>query len=257
MACLSNQTISAGRVVIDSTHHPKEKIRMHAASTQFPWLPQGTVYGTLMNFADEHAALAAKMQEPPYKAAPQAPVLFIKTANTFSAHGSAVALPADALEVQIKASVGLIFQSNRPIVQVFTARAAINNVAKMVLLSDLTLPHSSWYRPPVKYKCNDGFLCAAPAPHSAPPLAALDSLSITVRINGQQVQTIDMAQMVRNCEKLVADVAEFIDLQTGDVLMVGSPFDAPLARAGDVVEISAPGFATLHHSVVAHSEVHV
>jgi 5-oxopent-3-ene-1,2,5-tricarboxylate decarboxylase / 2-hydroxyhepta-2,4-diene-1,7-dioate isomerase len=217
------------------------------------WLPHGTVYGTLMNFADEHAALAAQMGQPPYKAAPKAPVLFIKTANTFSAHGSAIALPANAHEVQIKASVGLIYQSNRPIVQAFTAQAAMQNIAQVVLLSDLTLPHDSFYRPPVKYKCIDGFLCAAPEPHTAPPLAELDRLLISVSINGQLVQTIDMAQLVCNCEKLLTDVAEFIDLQTGDVLMLGSPFGAPLARAGDVVQISAPGFATLRHSVVAHN----
>jgi 5-oxopent-3-ene-1,2,5-tricarboxylate decarboxylase / 2-hydroxyhepta-2,4-diene-1,7-dioate isomerase len=217
------------------------------------WLPQGTVYGTLMNFADEHAALATQMQAPPYKAAPQAPVLFIKTANTFSAHGSAIALPANVHEVQIKASVGLIFQSNRPVVQVFTAQAAINNVAKVVLLSDLTVPHASFYRPPVQYKCLDGFLCAAPSTHVAPPVETLDALQITVRINGQVVQTIDCAQMLRGCAQLVEDVAEFIDLQTGDVLMVGSPFNAPLARAGDVVDISAPGFAALRHTVVAYS----
>ena len=228
---------------------------MSAASPQTSWLPQGTVYGMLMNFADEHAALAAQMQEPPYKAAPQAPVLFIKTANTFSPHGSAIALPFGAHEVQIKTTVGLIFQSNKSVVQAFTAQSAIKYVANVVLISDLTLPHASFYRPPVKTKCIDGFLCVAPAPHSAPPLAEIDKLRITVTINGKPVQTIDMAQMVRNCEKLVADVGEFIDLQTGDVLMVGSPFDAPLARAGDVVEISAPGYATLRHSVVANSDV--
>ena len=66
------------------------------------WLPQGTVYGTLMNFKNEHAALAAQMHAAPYKAAPQAPVLYIKTANTFSAHGSAIALPPKVLEVQVR-----------------------------------------------------------------------------------------------------------------------------------------------------------
>ena len=50
-----------------------------------PFLPDGTVYGTLLNFRHEQALWAARATEPPYKAPPQAPVLFIKTANTFSA----------------------------------------------------------------------------------------------------------------------------------------------------------------------------
>ncbi len=82
-----------------------------------PWLPQGTVYGSLMNFDDEYAALATQINAAPYKAAPQAPVLYIKTANTFSTHGSAIALPANASHVQVRASVGLIFKSNQPLDQ--------------------------------------------------------------------------------------------------------------------------------------------
>ena len=72
------------------------------------FLPDGTVYGTLLNFKHELALWAARAADPPYKAPPQAPVLFIKTANTFSPHGAAVALPTDVPEVEIGASVGLV-----------------------------------------------------------------------------------------------------------------------------------------------------
>ncbi len=216
-----------------------------------PWLPQGTVYGTLMNFKNEHAVLAAQMNAAPYKAAPQAPVLYIKTANTFSAHGSAIVLPAQVPAVQVRACLGLIFQQNTAIVPVTRTQAAIQNIASVVLFNDLTIPHESFYRPPVKFKCLDGFLCAGSMPQALPDVAALDALTVTVRINGAVVQTFSTADMVRTAAQLVADVAEFIDLQGGDVLLLGSPFDAPLARTGDMVEISAPGFAPLRHSLVA------
>jgi 5-oxopent-3-ene-1,2,5-tricarboxylate decarboxylase / 2-hydroxyhepta-2,4-diene-1,7-dioate isomerase len=113
------------------------------------------------------------------------------------------------------------------------------------------VPHESFYRPPVKFKCLDGFMCAGQLPHAVDNVSALDDLTITVRINGVVVQTISMADTLRKAAQLVADVAEFIDLQNGDVLLLGSPFNAPLAKAGDVVEISAPGFAPLRHSLVA------
>jgi 5-oxopent-3-ene-1,2,5-tricarboxylate decarboxylase / 2-hydroxyhepta-2,4-diene-1,7-dioate isomerase len=215
------------------------------------WIPQGTVYGTLMNFADEHAALAAQMNAPPYKAAPQAPVLYIKTANTFSAHDGAIALPAHVSQVQVRACIGLVFQQNTAIVPDRRTYSAIQNIASLVLFNDLTVPHESFYRPPVKFKCLDGFLCAGQSPHAVGNLSDLDALTVTVRINGAVVQTFSMAGAVREAAQLVADVAEFIDLQNGDVLLLGSPFNAPLAKAGDVVEISAPGFAPLRHSLVA------
>jgi 5-oxopent-3-ene-1,2,5-tricarboxylate decarboxylase / 2-hydroxyhepta-2,4-diene-1,7-dioate isomerase len=152
---------------------------MNAVSPPTPWLPQGTVYGTLMNFADEHAALAAQMNAPPYKAAPQAPVLYIKTANTFSAHGGAIALPARVREVQVRACVGIIFQANTPTGQSNIAQAAIKHIASVALFNDLTIPHESFYRPPVKFKCLDGFLCAGQLPHVLRDLATLDALTIT------------------------------------------------------------------------------
>ena len=74
-----------------------------------PFQPDGTVYGTLLNFRHEQALWAARATEPPYKAPPQAPVLFIKTANTFTAAGAAIPLPASAPEVEVGASVGLVF----------------------------------------------------------------------------------------------------------------------------------------------------
>ncbi len=169
------------------------------------WLPQGTVYGTLMNFACEHRALAAQMGDAPYKGAPKAPVPYIKTANTFSAHGSAIALPVHVPQVQMRAGIGIIFQRKLSVASVHSAQAAINYVASVVFLNDLTVPHASFYHPPVKAKCMDGFLGVAQATHAVDDLHNLDSLQITVRINGDVVQTFSLS-------------------------------DAPLAKAGDGFE---------------------
>ena len=48
------------------------------------------------------------MNEPPYKAPPQAPVLFVKTANTFNASGGVVELPANVSEIEVGATFGII-----------------------------------------------------------------------------------------------------------------------------------------------------
>ena len=73
-----------------------------------PYWPAGTVYGTLLNFRDEVAALSAQMTQPPYKAPPQAPVLFVKTANTWSANGAAVPVPERVPEVEVGATVAMV-----------------------------------------------------------------------------------------------------------------------------------------------------
>ena len=232
------------------------------------FLPDGTVYGTLLNFQHELALWAARAAEPPYKGAPKAPVLFIKTANTFSPQGAAIPLPARVAEVDIGASVGLVignFEDFEPLPGVAAAESAINNEASAklprvvgcVLLNDLSIPHDSYYRPPVKFKCLDGFLGIGPRCVPLTEVGDLNTLKLEVRINGALRQTVDFGGLVRDAATLLADVNAFMTLRPGDVLMLGSDCLAdgtrPRARAGDRIEISAPGFAPLVNTLVGES----
>ncbi|HOV20564.1 MAG TPA: fumarylacetoacetate hydrolase family protein [Ottowia sp.] len=226
-----------------------------------PWLPGGTVYGTLLNFRREFDLWAPKMAQAPYQAAPKAPVLYVKTANTFAPRGAAVPVPG---EVEIGATLGLVigsFESNEAVASASQAQSAINHevdvlarVAGCVLIDDLSLPHASYYRPAIRWRNRDGFLVCAPA---VTPLREIDikALKIEVRVNGAWVQTVDLSTLMRDAATLLADVSAFMTLQPGDVLLLGTDCLAdgtrPRARAGDRVEISAPGLATLTHTLAA------
>ena len=204
-----------------------------------PWTPQGTVYGTLLNFRREWDLWSARMTQDPHKAPPKAPVLYVKTANTFCPTGQDLQLQDGVTEVDIGATLGLVI-------------GAQAQVVGAVLLNDWTVPHTSYYRPPVKFRCRDGFLGL---PQQPTPGAVQDwaHLQIDVRRNGEPVQTVQLGDLVRAMPKLLADVSEFMTLQPGDVLMVGTDCLAdgtrPRARAGDRVEISAPGFASVMTTV--------
>ena len=98
-------------------------------SAALPWLPQGTVYGALLNFRREWDLWAPQMTEAPYKAAPQAPVLYIKTANTFAPCGAAIAVPE---EVDVGATLGLViggFEEKLPPALAESAQAATDWIA--------------------------------------------------------------------------------------------------------------------------------
>lgn len=197
----------------------------------------GTVYGTLMNFRGEWAALGDRMHAAPYKAPPRAPVLYIKTANTWSADGAAIGLPAQAAEVEIGATVGMLMGEG-------------GSVAGYVLMNDLSLPHESLFRPPVKFRCLDGFLGVAD--HLVPREEAGDPalFELQVRVNSTVRQTVRFADLVRPAQQLLADVSEFMTLGRGDVLMLGCDADRPRARAGDRIEITAPGLGSLANTLV-------
>jgi 5-oxopent-3-ene-1,2,5-tricarboxylate decarboxylase / 2-hydroxyhepta-2,4-diene-1,7-dioate isomerase len=206
-----------------------------------PWLPQGTVYGTLLNFRREWDLWSARMTQDPHKAAPKAPVLYVKTANTFCPAGQDLLLQDGVSEVDIGATLGLVI-------------GAQAQVVGAVLMNDWTVPHTSYYRPPVKFRCRDGFLGL---PQQIRPGQVQDwaALQVAVRRNDEVVQTLDLREMMRGTPQLLADVGEFMTLQPGDVLMVGTDClldgTRPRARAGDRVEISAPGFASVVTTVKA------
>ncbi|MEK7346149.1 MAG: fumarylacetoacetate hydrolase family protein [Pseudomonadota bacterium] len=200
-----------------------------------PWTPRGTVYGTLLNFQREWDLWSPRMTQDPHKAPPQAPVLYVKTANTFCPAGQDLLLQDGVTEVDIGATLGLVI-------------GAQAQVMGALLLNDLSVPHTSYYRPPVKFRNRDGFLGLAA--HTSPGrVQDWQALQIDVRRNGELVQTVDLRQLVRDLPTLLADVGAFMTLQPGDVLMVGTDCLAdgtrPRAKAGDQVEISAPGFSAV------------
>ena len=73
-----------------------------------PWMPQGTVYGTLLNFRREWDFWAPRMTQDPHKAPPKAPVLYVKSANTFAPAGQDLLLQDGVQEVDIGATLGLL-----------------------------------------------------------------------------------------------------------------------------------------------------
>jgi 5-oxopent-3-ene-1,2,5-tricarboxylate decarboxylase / 2-hydroxyhepta-2,4-diene-1,7-dioate isomerase len=201
-----------------------------------PYLPTGTVYGTLLNFRREHALWAPRMHEAPYKAPPQAPVLYIKTANTFTVSGHAIALPPGVTDVEVAASLGLVAGEG-------------GVVAGAVLLNDVSIPHESYYRPPVKFRCVDGFLGVGAVVLPVSDLRALAPLVLELRVDGVMRQRTDLADLLRDAATLWADVKAFQSMRPGDVLMLGTDCldngSRPRARAGDAVEITATGFSPL------------
>lgn len=198
------------------------------------YLPTGTVYGVLLNFRAEVEAFAPQMDQPPYKAPPKAPVLYVKTANTWTPSDGAVPVPARVPEVEVGATVGLVMGER-------------GSVAGYVLMNDFSVPHASFFRPPVKFKCLDGFLGIGGALRTD---GDPDTFTLEVRIDGELRHTADFSRLVRPAMPLLADVGEFMTLRAGDVLMLGCNAGRPLAKVGERIEISAPGFEPLVNTLV-------
>ncbi len=211
--------------------------------------PTGTVYGCLMNHLPALAALGDAVHLPPYKAPPQAPVLYVKPRNTRAADGDAVAVPADAPGLQVGAALGLVI--GRTACRV-TAADALAHVAGAVIVNDLSLSHDSFYRPSVRLKARDGFCPIGSTVVALADLPApVDALAVRVFVDGALVHHSTTGDRLRGAAQLLADVSEFMTLQPGDVLMLGVSLGAPLAAAGQMVVVEIDGLGRLSTPLVA------
>jgi len=212
--------------------------------------PVGTVYGVLFNDIDTLARLAPEFAAPPYGQAPEAPILYVKPRNTHVGEGATVAVPVDPGVVRIDATVGVVI--GRPATRIH-ASEALQHVAGYVIVSDVTLPHDDYYRPAIAQRCRDGF-CPIGKFHDAHTAHANGfnpaCADVRTAVNGVEVHRWSLARLVRSLPQLLTDVSEFMTLSENDVLLLGAPDAAALARPGDAVTIGVDGLGQLHHTLI-------
>ncbi|AOJ04292.1 2-hydroxyhepta-2,4-diene-1,7-dioate isomerase [Burkholderia mayonis] len=208
----------------------------------------GTVYGALLNDRGALAALGDAVHAPPYNKPPQAPVLYVKPANTHVGDGAAVVVPAGVDALEIGATVGVVFARRTTRVPV---ERALDFVIGFTLASDVSVPHPDYYRPAVRFKCRDGFCPLGPAIVARASIGDPDALAVTVRVDGERRYEASTANLIRPVAQLIADVSAFMSFDAGDVLLVGVGPNAPRAAAGSAIEIEAPGLGVLRHTLTA------
>ena len=203
----------------------------------------GTVYGVILNDTVSVQKIGS-LAEAPYKGAPQAPVLYLKPANTRADCGAIIRLPDAADSVEVAATIGLVMGRTATRLR---AEVALASVCGVVLAADLSLPHSSYYRPAIREKCFDGAL-----PMSAiRPLPDLSALVLETEIDGKLVEQRSLATLIRSPARLLAEVSEFMTLYQGDVLLVGISYLAPQAAPGSRIRIRAEGLDCLDFSLAS------
>jgi len=217
-----------------------------------PYRLSGVVYGVLLNDPAMLTKLGEAVHAPPYKAPPQAPVLYLKPRNTLAAEGDVLRIPPGFDSVEIGANLGLIIGRTACRVPV---EQALSYVVGYLAVNDVCLPHESFYRPSVRLRARDGYCPLASQPVPAACVADPDSLGMRVCIDGVTVQETNTRGRLRGAARLLADVTEFMTLQPGDVLLLGASHGAPRARAGQTVRVEIEGVGRIDNPVAAEEGV--
>jgi len=207
-----------------------------------PYRLSGRVYGTLVNHRSALELLGDSVNAAPYKAAPAAPVLYIKPRNTLT---GPVVVPNDVEELEIGAHLGVVIGRTAC---ALSEQNALDFVAGYLIVCDVSVPHSVYYRPSIRFKARDGFCPMGPTvvPRAAVPNP--DDLQIKVFVDDDLRQSVTTRDLVRPVPRLLADVTDFMTLSPGDVLAVGAAAPAPRARAGQKVAIEIDGVGRLETS---------
>ena len=208
-------------------------------------IPSGTAYGVALNDAELVNNWAAAFSAAPYKAPPRSPVLYVKPRSCFSVGGAAIPLPADVSRVQVAATVAILFAGDLCRAGPEAVRASIGAAC---LALDVSEPCDSYYRPPVRQQCRDGFL----------PMGRFAGLpesfaEIVTEIDGVEVHRWSLERLLRPLEALAADISGFMTLGAGDLLLLGLAGDAPTATAGQSIKVSSRGLPALQTRVVPES----
>jgi 5-oxopent-3-ene-1,2,5-tricarboxylate decarboxylase / 2-hydroxyhepta-2,4-diene-1,7-dioate isomerase len=160
-------------------------------------------------------------------------VLYLRPRNTWNSNGLLIRIPAEVKALKMAGTVGV------------RMGPAPNQIAGYLAINDASIPHSSYYRPAIRQRCRDGFCVIGSE------MTARIPSEIRIWVNGEMQCRASTADLVRPIDRLIADISEFLTLQPGDIVLIGEPYDAPLAQTGDRVRVEMDGLPALENQVVA------
>jgi 2-keto-4-pentenoate hydratase/2-oxohepta-3-ene-1,7-dioic acid hydratase in catechol pathway/regulator of RNase E activity RraA len=179
---------------------------------------------------------------------PSEPSYFLKPPSSLARGGGPVARPAGCEYLNFEGEVAIVIGEPVRHVDLPTARAAIGWITAA---NDFGVYDLRWADrgSNVMAKGQDGFTPIGPRLVPAGELD-LDALVLRTRVNGEVVQEDTTADLVFPLHHLVADLARFMTLERGDVILAGTPANSRPVAPGDVVEVEVEGVGVLRSVVI-------
>ncbi|HKH07307.1 MAG TPA: fumarylacetoacetate hydrolase family protein, partial [Agromyces sp.] len=175
---------------------------------------------------------------------PASPSYFLKPASSLAASGGILERPAGAELLAFEGEIAIVI--GEPARQVSPAEGW-NHVASVTAANDFGLYdlRAADKGSNVRSKGGDGFTPIGP---DLIPAASVDPAGLRIRtwVNGALVQEDTSSTLLFPFGQLVADLSQLLTLETGDVILTGTPAGSSVVVPGDVVEVEvdapdAPG----------------
>ena len=166
---------------------------------------------------------------------PASPSYFLKPSSSLSASGSTVERPAGTELLAFEGEIALVI--GEPAHRVSVGEAW-NHVAWVTASNDWGLYdlRSNDKGSNLRNKGRDGYTPVGPELIDA---RTVDPAALRVRAwrNGDLVQDDTSGAMIFPFSRLIADLSQHLTLETGDVILTGTPAGSSVAVPGDVIEV--------------------
>lgn len=173
---------------------------------------------------------------------PASPSYFLKASSSVAASGGTVERPAGTELLAFEGEIALVIGAPARRVPVETAW---DHVAWVTAANDLGLYdlRANDQGSNVRSKSGDGFTPIGPDLIDA---RAVDPTALRVRawVNGELRQDDTTAGLIFPLAQFVADLSQHVTLETGDVILTGTPAGSSVIVPGDVVEVEVDAPAT-------------
>lgn len=188
------------------------------------------------------------------KAAPAAPVIFARYADSQIGHGEDALKPRISNEYDYEGEVALVI--SKPAYKVKKADA-YDHVAGYAAYNDFSVRDwqraASQWLPGKTWPGTGGF---GPYLVTADEVGDVTKLELTTRVNGEVRQHGVVADLINDIPSIIEYVTTFTPLAPGDVIVTGTPGGVGLFMEpqgfvgdGDVVEVEVTGLGTLRNVV--------
>ncbi len=186
---------------------------------------------------------------------PASPLIFSKTPNTVSGPRDDIIKPQSSGQIDWEVELALVI--GRRGKGIARANAAAH-IAGYMVMNDVSgreaqFKDSQWFRG----KTFDTFAPMGPALVTADEIKDLKNLTLTARVNGQEMQRGNTGDMIFDIPTLIENISQDITLVPGDVISTGTPSgvgifrDPPVTlQPGDVVTCSISEIGTIENRLV-------
>ena len=178
---------------------------------------------------------------------PATPTYFQKPVTALNSHGGELVRPDGTLYLNYEGEIAAVIGRPTRNIQPEEAWDHIRGfaVSNDVGLQDMRDTDAGSM---LRVKGQDGFCPVGPA-----LVSGIDIRQSTIRTfrNGILVQEGMVAEMIFGIDYLIADLARYITLMPGDLILTGTPANSRPMDVGDVIEVEVTGLGRLSNHVVS------